>query len=79
MAQENPYRKFTSKDLIFFLFLLLLCVAGSVGIFWFAVGVESGNRIIQGFMGSMLHNAVGIVGVLLLFNIFLVVYYSKKR
>jgi hypothetical protein len=74
----QPYRKFTPKDLVFFVFLLIVCVIGSVGIFWFAVGVESGNRIIEGFMKSLLNNAVGIVAVLLLCNVFLVLYYKKR-
>jgi hypothetical protein len=76
---NDSYKKFTPKDLAFFVFLLALCAAGSVGIFWFAVGVENGNRIIEGFMRSLLGNAVGIVVVLLLFNVFLVFYYSKKH
>jgi hypothetical protein len=76
-ADSGQYRKITAKELLFFVFLLVVCVVGSVGIFWFAVGVESGNRIIKGFMQSLMGNAVGIVAVLLVFNILLVVYYSK--
>jgi hypothetical protein len=79
MPHSGQYKKVTPREIVFFAFLLILCVAGSVGIFWFAVGVESGNRIMEGFMRSLLDNAVGIVGILLLFNIFLVLYYSKKR
>jgi hypothetical protein len=79
MAPERPYKKFSPKELAFFLFLLVLCVAGSIGIFWFAVGIESGNRIMEGFMRSLLDNAVAIVAVLLLFNLFLVFWFSKKR
>ena len=79
MSQTGPYKKFTAKEALFFVFLLVLCVAGSVGIFWFAVGVENGNTIMKSFLKSLLDNAVGIVVILLLFNLFLVVYYSKKR
>ena len=79
MPHDGPYRKVTPREIVFFCFLTALCVAGSVGIFWFAAGIENGNRIMKGFMQSLLHNAVGIVIALLLFNVFLVIYYSKKR
>ena len=79
MAQIGPYKKFTTKDAIFFAFLFVVCVAGSIGIFLFAVGIENGNAIIKTFLKSFLDNAIGIVGALLLFNIFLAVYYSKRR
>ena len=79
MAQEKQFRKFTLGELAFFMFLLIVCIAGSIGIFWFAVGIENGNRIIEGFMQSLLRNAAGIVVVLLLFNIILALYYSKKK
>jgi hypothetical protein len=79
MPQSGPYKKVTPGEILFFVFLFVLCIAGSAGIFWFAVGIENGNRIMQGFLRSLLDNAAGIVTVLLLFNIFLVLYYSKKR
>ena len=79
MAQIGPYKKFTTKDALFFAFLFIVCVAGSVGILWFAVGIENGNTIIKDFLRSFLDNAVGIVCALLVFNIFLAVYYSKRR
>jgi hypothetical protein len=79
MPHTGPYKKVTPRDILFFAFLIVVCVLGSAGIFWFAVGIESGNRIMEGFMRSLLGNAVGIVVALLLFNIFLVFFYSKKR
>lgn len=79
MAQIGPYKKFTIKDALFFAFLFVICVVGSVGFLWFAVGMENGNVIIKNFLKSFLDNAVGIVAVLLLFNIFLAIYYSKRR
>ena len=79
MVQVGPYKKFTQKDILFFVFLLFICVAGSVGIFWFAVGIENGNVIMKNFLRALLDNAVGIVAALLLFNLFLAVYYSKRR
>ena len=79
MPQTGLYKKVTSKDILFFAFLFVLCVAGSVGILWFAVGIENGNVIMKSFFKSLLDNAVGIVVILLLFNLFLVVYYSKKK
>ncbi len=79
MTKAGRYKKFTAKDVLFFVFLFVLCGAGSVGFLWFAVGMESGNVIIKNFLKSLLDNAVGIVIVLLLLNIFLALYYSKRR
>ena len=79
MSQIMPYKKITSKDAVFFILLFILCVVGSIGIFWFAVGIENGNVIMKNFLRSLLDNAVGIVAALLLFNVFLVFYYSRKR
>ena len=79
MMSQTSYKKITPKDALFFAFLLAVCVVGSVGIFWFAVGIENGNTIMKNFFKALLDNAVGIVIILLLFNLFLVVYYSKKR
>jgi hypothetical protein len=73
------YKKVTVQEIWFFVFLFVLCAAGSVGIFLFAVGMENGNRIVRAFMQSLLNNAVGIVVTLILFNIFLALYYSRKR
>ncbi len=79
MNPQGPYKKFSPRDAAFFVFLFILCVAGSVAVLWFAVGVENGNQIVKDFMRALLDNAVGIVAALILFNIFLVFYYSKKR
>lgn len=75
----GSYKKFSTKDAIFFLLLFVLCLAGSVAVLWFAVGVESGNLIIQDFLRSLLDNATGIVIALMGFNILLVLYFSKHR
>lgn len=79
MNPQGPYKKFSPRDAVFFAFLFIICVAGSVAVLWFAVGVESGNQIVKDFMRVLLENAVWIVLALILFNIFLVMSYSKKR
>jgi|CXWL01.1.fsa_nt_gi hypothetical protein len=79
MVELGPYKKFTQKDIIFFVFLFVVCIAGSVGIFWFAVGINNGNVIMKNFLKALLDNAAGIIAALLLFNLFLAVYYSKRR
>lgn len=79
MNPQRSYKKFSTRDALFFMFLFIVCVIGSVAVLWFAVGVENGNRIVKDFMRALLDNAVGIVAALILFNVFLVFYYSKKR
>lgn len=79
MNPQGTHKKFSPRDAVFFALLIIICVAGSVAVLWFAVGVESGNQIIKDFMRALLDNAVGIVLALILFNILLVMFYSKKR
>lgn len=79
MNPNGPYKKFSARDAVFFAFLFIICVAGSVAVLWFAVGLENGNVIVREFLRSLLDNAVGIVVALILFNIFLVLYYSKRH
>lgn len=79
MNPNGTYKKFSARDAVFFAFLFIICVAGSVAVLWFAVGLENGNVIVREFLRSLLDNAVGIVVALILFNIFLVLYYSKRH
>jgi hypothetical protein len=79
MVQIGPYKKFSLYDVVFFVFLLVLCIAGTVGFMWFAVGIENGNKIMTNFFKSLLKNSVGIIAALIFFNIFLAFIYSKKR
>lgn len=79
MVQIGPYKKFSLYDIVFFVFLLVLCIAGTIGFMWFAVGIENGNKIMTNFLKSLLKNSVGIVAALIIFNFFLAYFYSKKR
>lgn len=80
MARDSKgkYKKFTAYDILFFCFLFILCVAGTVGFMWFAVGIESGNVIMKNSLKALVDNAPGIVIVLLVFNMLLALFYSKK-
>ena len=65
------------KDLIFFVFLFLVCIIGSVGIFLFAVGIETGHPIIIAAMRSLLDNFYLVFFSLLFFNG--VIFYLYKQ
>lgn len=79
MVQIGPYKKFTVKDVLFFVFLTLICIIGTVGFMWFAVGIGNGNRIMTGFLKNLLRNSIGIVIMLIIFNVALAYFYSKKQ
>ena len=64
-------------DLIFFIFLFATCIAGSVGIFLFAVGMESGHPIVVGAMKALLDNFYLVFFSLLFFNV--VIFYIYKQ
>ena len=75
----NPPKTKTFKDFIFFLTLFVVCIVGSIGIFIFAVGLESGNAIVVGAMKALLDNFYLIFFSLLLFNLFIFLIYKRKR
>lgn len=78
MVSKGKYKKFGAYDVLFFCFLFVLCVAGTVGFMWFAVGIENGNIIMKNSLKALIDNAPGIVLVLLFFNVFLALFYSRK-
>ena len=67
------------KDIIFFAAMFVLCILGSIGIFIFAVGIESGNRIIVGAMQSLLDNFYLVFFSLLFFNVVIFYIYKQNR
>ncbi len=79
MDSKGKYKKFTLYDVLFFCFLFVLCVAGTVGFMWFVVGIENGNSIMKGSLKALVDNALVIVAVLIVFNVFLALFYSRKR
>ena len=68
-----------TKDLFFFIFLFVLCLLGSIGIFFVAVGLENGNRIVEGAMKALLAHALWIFALFILLNIALVLLYTWQK
>ena len=66
------------KDLIFFTFLFVVCIAGSVGIFLFAVGLDTGHPIVVGAMKALLENFYLVFFSLLFFNVILFYIYKNR-
>ena len=71
------------SDFLFFLFLFVACLLGSFGILIFAVGLETGNKIIQTVMQSLLDQASVVIILFLVFNLIIVGFYkimvSKRK
>ena len=76
MTQPKPKN---IKDLIFFICLFLICIAGSVVIFLFAVGIESGHPIVVGAMKALLENFYLVFFSLLFFNVILFYIYKNRN
>ena len=76
MAQP---RKKSLKDLIFFLSLFFICMIGSVGIFVFAVGLETGHPIIIAAMRSLMDNFYLVFFSLLFFNVAIFYLYKQSQ
>lgn len=79
MASNGKYKKFTASDVMFFIFLLAICVVGTVGFMWFVVGIENGNAVMKNSLRALAKNAPSIVIALLVFNVLLVYFYSRKK
>lgn len=65
--------------IIFFTILFTACVLGSIGIFIFAVGLETGNRIVSFTMRSLLENATAVFVLFGIFNALVFWIYMKNK
>ena len=82
MSQGNRPTKEKSpqQNVVFFSILFAACILGSIGIFIFAVGLETGNRIVNFTMKTLLENALVILVLLGLFNAFVLgMYFQNKK
>ncbi len=73
------YQKPTLQNIVFFIFLFVTCVLGSIGIFIFGVGMETGNRIVSDVMTLLVANAGWVFGLFGLFNVMIWLIYRKGR
>jgi hypothetical protein len=64
---NQPSEKTSKQNVVFFAILFTACILGSIGIFVFAVGLETGNRIVNFTMKTLIEN---VVVILILFGIF---------
>ncbi len=64
---------------IFFTILFAACILGSVGIFIFAVGLETGNRIVNFTMKTLIEHATVVFVLFGIFNALVFWVYMKGR
>ena len=57
-----------SRDLIFFTVLFLACIIGSIAIFLFGVGMETGDPIVRNVMKVLVANSFWVFVAFMLFN-----------
>ena len=69
-----------NRHLVFFTILFAACILGSMGIFIFAVGLETGNRVVNFTMKTLIENATVILLLFGLFNLIVFwVYLTHKK
>ena len=69
-----------ANPIVFFTILFTACILGSIGIFIFAVGLETGNRIVNFTMRALIENAAMVFVLFGIFNaLVLWVYASNKK
>lgn len=71
--------KSPQQHAVFFTILFTACMVGSVGIFFFAVGLETGNRVVNFAMRTLLENAMIVVGLVAVFNVAVFMVYLKNK
>jgi hypothetical protein len=71
--------KSPKQNVVFFSILFAACILGSIGIFIFAVGLETGNRIVNFTMTTLIENAAAILVLFGLFNAFVLGIYLKNK
>ena len=68
-----------NRHIVFFTVLFTACILGSIGIFIFAVGLETGNRIVNFTMKTLIENATVVLLLFSLFNVVVFWVYLKGR
>ena len=71
--------KSPKQNIAFFTILFAACILGSIGIFIFAVGLETGNRIVNFTMKTLIENAMIVFILFGLFNAVVVWVYMKNK
>ena len=76
---HQSQEKSPKQNVVFFTILFAACILGSVGIFIFAVGLETGNRIVNFTMKSLIENALVVFILLGIFNAIVFWVYLKYK
>jgi hypothetical protein len=75
----NTQEKSPQQNVVFFTILFTACILGSIGIFIFAVGLETGNRIVNFTMKSLIEHAAIVLTLFGLFNVVVFLVYLKHK
>lgn len=76
---QSP-EKSPKQNIVFFTILFTACILGSIGIFIFAVGLETGNKIVNFTMKTLIENAAIVFILFGVFNaIVFWIYMSNKK
>ena len=75
----QPSEKTPKQNVVFFTILFTACILGSIGIFIFAVGLETGNRIVNFTMKTLIENVMIILVLFGTFNAVILGIYLKNK
>jgi hypothetical protein len=75
----SPQEKSPKQNAVFFAILFTACILGSIGIFIFAVGLETGNRIVNFTMKTLIENAAIVFILFGIFNLIVFGIYVKSK
>ena len=69
----------TVRHALDFAFMFTACLVGSVAIFIFAVGMETGNNAINQMMRSLVDNVMWVLAAFVFFNVFMFLIYFRNK
>ena len=68
-----------SRHFVFFSILFVACILGSIAIFVFAVGMETGNNIVNDTMTMLIRNSIWVLLLFGTFNACVWLIYRQQR
>ena len=67
------------QNIVLFTVLFVSCIVGSIAIFLFGVGMETGNPIVRNVMTVLVENVFLVLAVFVLFNVLMFWLYRLGR
>ena len=76
---QSPQPSSAARNFCMFALMFVTCLLGSVAIFVFAVGMETGNKVSNAMMSYLVANATLVLAAFVFFNVFVFFVYTCNK